>query len=98
VTTVAAARGYPDAPEKGAAISLPASRPAGTLLFHAGTTRAADGALRVSGGRVLCATGLGPDVASAAAASRELAQAVHYEGKVFRRDIGWREAARARAS
>jgi phosphoribosylamine--glycine ligase len=98
VTTVVAARGYPDAPEKGAAIALPLTRPVGTLLFHAGTTRAPDGSLRVSGGRVLCATGLGPDVASAAAASRELAQAIHYEGKVFRRDIGWREAARARAS
>jgi phosphoribosylamine--glycine ligase len=98
VTTVVAARGYPDAPEKGAAVSLPVTRPAGTLLFHAGTTRTPDGALRVSGGRVLCATGLGPDVASAAAASRELAQAIQYQGRVFRRDIGWREAARARAS
>jgi phosphoribosylamine-glycine ligase len=26
--------------------------------------------------------------------SRETAEAIHFEGKVFRRDIGWREAAR----
>jgi len=98
VTTVVASQGYPEAPARGAGITLPVVRPPDTLLFHAGTTRAADGSLRVSGGRVLCATGLGADVASAAAASRELAQAVQYEGKIFRRDIGWREAARARAS
>ncbi len=98
VTTVLASHGYPDAPEKGAVIALPVARPPGTLLFHAGTTRASDGTLRVTGGRVLCATGLGPDVGTAAAASRALAQAIRYEGKVFRRDIGWREVARARAS
>jgi phosphoribosylamine---glycine ligase len=26
--------------------------------------------------------------------SREAAEAIEFEGKVFRRDIGWREAAR----
>lgn len=98
VTTVVASRGYPDAPQKGAAISLPAMRPADTLLFHAGTTRDASGALRAAGGRVLCATGLGRDVAQAAAQSRALAEAIQYEGRVFRRDIAWREVARARAS
>lgn len=98
VTTVVASRGYPEAPEKGAAIALPVTRPPDTLLFHAGTSRAADGTLRVTGGRVLCATGLGPDVAAAAAGSRALAEAIQYDGKVFRRDIAWREVARARAS
>ncbi len=98
VTTVVAARGYPDAPEKGAAITLPLVRPPDTLLFHAGTARAPDGSLRVTGGRVLCATGLGRDVEAAAAGSRALAEAIQYEGKVFRRDIAWREVARARAS
>ncbi len=97
VTTVVASRGYPDAPQKGAAISLPVTRPPDTLLFHAGTTRDAGGALRVSGGRVLCTTGLGRDVAEAAAQSRRLAEAIQYEGRVFRRDIAWREVARARA-
>src|ERR687894_508233 len=58
VTTVLAARGYPDSPEKGAPVSLPANQPSGVTIFHAGTTRASDGVLRVSGGRVLTATGV----------------------------------------
>jgi phosphoribosylamine--glycine ligase len=53
--------------------------------------------LRVAGGRVLCATGYGPTVAAAAEASRRLADAVSFDGKVLRRDIGWREIARAGA-
>ncbi|HWP36951.1 MAG TPA: phosphoribosylamine--glycine ligase [Gemmatimonadales bacterium] len=95
VTTVLAARGYPEAPEKGAAISLPNELPSNTLLFHAGTARDPDGTLRVAGGRVLCATGLGPDVRTAAERSRCLADAITFSGRTLRRDIGWREAARA---
>ncbi|MCH7473490.1 MAG: phosphoribosylamine--glycine ligase [Gemmatimonadetes bacterium] len=97
VATVLAAPGYPDAPEKGAAITLPTELPEHTLLFHAGTEDG-DGTLRVSGGRVLCATGLGEDMSAALAASRRLAAAVEFSGKVCRSDIGWREIARARAS
>jgi phosphoribosylamine---glycine ligase len=98
VTTVLAARGYPDAPEKGAPIAVPATLPEGTLLFHAGTTRESDGALRVAGGRVLNATGLGSTLGKAAARSRALADAVTFDGKVYRRDIGWRELERAGAA
>jgi phosphoribosylamine--glycine ligase len=97
VATVLAASGYPDSPQKGAAISLPAELPRDAVLFHAGTENR-DGALRVSGGRVLCATGLGPDMVTALEASQRLAAAVEFEGKVFRSDIGWREIARAGAS
>jgi phosphoribosylamine--glycine ligase len=97
VTTVLAAPGYPEAPQKGAAITLPTELPPDTVLFQAGTSDA-DGTLRVAGGRVLCATGLGHDVPTALAASQRLVEAVEFEGKVFRRDIGWREIARAGAS
>ncbi len=97
VTTVLAAPGYPESPQKGNAITLPPTLPSDTILFHAGTDDS-DGTLRVSGGRVLCATGLGADVRTALAASHRLAEAVGFEGKVFRRDIGWREIARAGAS
>lgn len=96
VTTVLASPGYPDAPRKGSPIRLPDPIPEDTLLFHAGTARR-DGELVTAGGRVLCATGLGPDVVSAGQASRTLAEAVEFEGKVFRRDIGWREMERAGA-
>jgi phosphoribosylamine--glycine ligase len=98
VTTVLAARGYPDAPAKGMAITLPAELPPDTILFHAGTARDADGTLRANGGRVLCATGIGADIAAAQAASQALAEAVRFDGKTFRRDIAWRETTRARAS
>jgi len=98
VTTILAAPGYPNAPRKGAAVTIPDRLPADTLLFHAGTTRDASGTLRTAGGRVLCATGLGPDVPAARSASVRLAEAIDFEGKVFRRDIAWREVARAGAA
>jgi phosphoribosylamine--glycine ligase len=94
VTTVLAARGYPDAPEKGAAITIPPDLPDGVTVFHAGTARGDDGVLRASGGRVLTVTAVAADFASAQTASRAASEAVTFEGKVFRRDIGWREAAR----
>jgi phosphoribosylamine--glycine ligase len=98
VTTVLASPGYPEAPVKGAAITIPEPFPADTLLFHAGTARDDSGVLRTAGGRVICATGLGTDVPEALGRSRELAEAVQFEGKVFRRDIAWREVARAGAA
>lgn len=95
VTTVLAARGYPASPVKGEAISVPTELPPDTLLFHAGTTIDASGLLRTSGGRVVNATGLGSTVPEAAERSRELAAIVHFESKVYREDIAWREVARA---
>jgi len=94
VTTVLASQGYPDRSEKGAPIILPDPVPYGVTIFHAGTVRGADGALRVGGGRVLAATGVGSDFAEAQRLSRQAAESVEFEGKFFRRDIGWREAAR----
>ncbi|MBK6422129.1 MAG: phosphoribosylamine--glycine ligase [Gemmatimonadetes bacterium] len=94
VTTVLAARGYPDDPEKGAAIEIPATLPPGVTVFHAGTTRDPAGVLRASGGRVLNVTAVAPTFAEAQALSRAGAAAIRYDGKVFRGDIGWREAAR----
>ncbi len=94
VTTVLASRGYPDAPAKGAAIAIPSELPEGVLVFHAGTSRGEDGVLRVAGGRVLNVTGVAPTFDEARRLSREAAAAIEFEGKVYRRDIGWREAGR----
>ena len=94
VTTVLASRGYPDAPAKGAAITIPAHLPEGVTVFHAGTARDADGVLRVSGGRVLNVTAVASTFSEAQRLSRETSEAITFEGKVYRRDIGWREAAR----
>ena len=97
VTTVLAAAGYPDAPRKGAAIRIPGDLPAGVTVFHAGTTRDQSGVLRASGGRVLTVTAVAPTFAEAQRRSREASSAIEFEGKVWRRDIGWREAARVEA-
>jgi len=94
VTTVLAARGYPDVPVKGAEIMIPESLPSGVTVFHAGTARDEDGTLRVMGGRVLNVTAVASSFEDAQAKSREAAEAIQFDGKVFRRDIGWREAAR----
>ncbi|HEU5321690.1 MAG TPA: phosphoribosylamine--glycine ligase, partial [Methylomirabilota bacterium] len=94
VTTVLAAHGYPDAPQKGAAISIPRNPPTGVTIFHAGTKNDPDGTLRVSGGRVLNVTATAATFAEAQRRSREAAEQVVFEGKTWRRDIGWREAER----
>jgi phosphoribosylamine---glycine ligase len=98
VTTVLAARGYPDAPATGDVITLP-ERDARVIPFHAGTSRRADGALVTAGGRVLAATAVAPTFDVAQRASTDYASAVDFAGKQYRTDIGWRESARrARAT
>ncbi len=97
VATVLAARGYPASPELGGEIDLPSNWEPQTLVFHSGTQLGQDGVLRVGGGRVLSVTGLGETVPEAARRSAEACARVSYEGKTYRRDIAWREMARARA-
>jgi phosphoribosylamine--glycine ligase len=94
VTTVLAARGYPERPEKGALIELPETVPPGVSIFHAGTTRTASGHLAVAGGRVFAVTGTGATFGEAQERSRQGAESIVFPGRVFRRDIGWREARR----
>jgi phosphoribosylamine--glycine ligase len=96
LTTVLAARGYPDAPETGKRVTVPSSIPDNVLVFHAGT-KAVDGDVVTSGGRVIAVTGLGGTIAEAAQRSRAMADAIQFEGKYFRRDIGWRELQRVHA-
>jgi phosphoribosylamine--glycine ligase len=98
VTTVLAAAGYPDRPEQGAAIEIPADLPNGAFVFHAGTSRDSAGVLRTAGGRVLAVTGIGATFADAQSTSRLAAERISFAGKQFRTDIGWRELARRRSS
>ncbi len=93
VTTVVAAGGYPGKVRSGDAITLPAPEQ-DVIVFHAGTTRDADGVLRTAGGRVLTVTALGATVAEAQARSVQHAARIRFEGAQLRRDIGWREIAR----
>src|SRR5688572_4218286 len=95
LTTVLAAAGYPGAYEKGKEIRIPAwvEEAEDVIVFHAGTRRE-DGRLVTSGGRVLAVTGVGRTLAEAAERSRAAAAAIEFDGKHYRRDIGWRELER----
>ncbi|HEX3865618.1 MAG TPA: phosphoribosylamine--glycine ligase, partial [Gemmatimonadaceae bacterium] len=92
VTTVLAARGYPESPITGDAIRLSSSPD--TLVFHAGTKRDASGRLVTGGGRVLAVTGLGDTIADARDRSRSLADSIDFAGKQRRTDIASRELMR----
>lgn len=95
VTTVLASRGYPERPETGAEIRIPAELPRGVTVFHAGTARDESGTLRTSGGRVLNVTAVAPNFREARERSRLAADRIGFDGKQFRQDIGWREEARS---
>lgn len=86
---VLAAPGYPEAPRTGQEITgLPADSD-DVKVFHAGTALK-DGRLVTSGGRVLCVTALGDTAKMAQKRAYETAEAIHFEGRQMRHDIGYR--------
>ena len=91
VGVVLASGGYPGAHETGKPITgwHEAARLPSVELFHAGTGRDGD-RLVTAGGRVLVVTATAPTMAEAAARAYEGADAIQFEGKHFRRDIGRR--------
>jgi phosphoribosylamine---glycine ligase len=91
LNTVLASAGYPGAYEKGKEVTIPAglAEDPDVLVFHAGT-RQDEGRVVTSGGRVLSVVGLGGDLETAREHSLRGADAIAFEGKTFRRDIGWR--------
>jgi phosphoribosylamine--glycine ligase len=88
---VLAAHGYPLDPRKGDVITgLPADSDEG-VVFHAGTTLEGEGKaaqVRVSGGRVLCATALGGTTRQAQMRAYELLESIRFDGMQYRKDIG----------
>ena len=62
-------------------------------VFHAGTTLR-DSQTVTSGGRVLCAVGLGTDVRAAQTQAYALVNTIRFDGMQCRRDIGYRALAR----
>ena len=91
---VMAAAGYPDTVRSGDAIEgLDAAARLPGKIFHA-ATRLQDGRVLTTGGRVLCAVGLGDDVAAAQRQAYALTAAVHWPGMQYRHDIGFRAIAR----
>lgn len=89
-TVVLAARGYPDAPKKGAVIEgLEAgAKVADAQIAIGGATRDRDGRVVVSGGRVLSVTGLGETLAAARRTAYECCSKISFEGAQMRTDIG----------
>ncbi|MEZ5512250.1 MAG: phosphoribosylamine--glycine ligase [Steroidobacteraceae bacterium] len=87
---VLAASGYPDSVRKGDVITgLEAAAALPGKVFHAGTALA-NNQVVTSGGRVLCAVGLGDRVRDAQRAAYRLVDAISWPGVQCRRDIGYR--------
>ncbi|MBQ0714763.1 phosphoribosylamine--glycine ligase [Paraperlucidibaca wandonensis] len=90
---VMAAEGYPGDIRTGDTIEGLGHEADGAKVFHAGT-KLVDGQVVTSGGRVLCATGLGESVhAAQQAAYAEIAK-IQWPGETHRLDIGYRAVAR----
>ena len=86
-TVMLVSGGYPEAYEKGKAIS-------GTedikesIVFHAGTKNENE-QLRTSGGRVIALTSFGENIENALTKSFESAEKISFKGKYYRKDIGF---------
>lgn len=87
-TVMLVSKGYPEAYEKGREITRIPSPAKDQLVFHAGT-RAADNKVLTNGGRVMTVTSLAGDLRIALAHSRQTAEDIQFEGKYYRRDIGY---------
>lgn len=79
--------GYPGDFEKSKVISG-MDKVEGSLVFHAGTT-SVDDKIVTSGGRVIAVTTLAKNSQDALSTSLKNADLIAYEGKYFRRDIGF---------
>jgi len=91
---VLAAHGYPQSPRKGDVVSqIPEETPE-VKVFHAGTSLENQNTV-VSGGRVLCVTALGENIQAAQKSALEIAEKIKFDGKQFRKDIGYRAIKRA---
>ncbi|HTM65225.1 MAG TPA: phosphoribosylamine--glycine ligase [Flavipsychrobacter sp.] len=86
-TVMLVSKGYPDSYEKGKVMSG-FDQVEGSILFHAGTA-VKDNETVTNGGRVIAITSYGVDIKDALATSYENASNISFEGKYFRRDIGY---------
>ena len=86
-TVILVSGGYPEAYEKGKPITGSLNQK-DTEVFHAGTKISGD-ALLTSGGRVLALTSMDIDPKRALEKSYEAALRIDFEGKYYRKDIGF---------
>ena len=88
VTVMMVSGGYPEAYEKGKVIEgLDAVE--GSVVFHAGTARNAEGQIITSGGRVLAVTSYGESKDAALAQSFANIKNIKFDKSYFRSDIGF---------
>ncbi len=92
VAVVMAARGYPEAPERGSIIRGldRAGAVPNVTIVHAGTTQDADGTIRAAGGRVLTICATGPNLQAARDAAYKAVGLIDWPEGFCRNDIGWR--------
>ena len=87
VTVMLVSGGYPESYQKGKAISG-LSAVENSMVFHAGTS-INDETLVTSGGRVMAITSFGRTMEAALEKSFQNAHKIEYDGKYFRKDIGF---------
>ncbi|XP_027490133.1 trifunctional purine biosynthetic protein adenosine-3 [Corapipo altera] len=98
VTVVMASQGYPGAYPKGLEITgLAQAQQLGLEVFHAGTALR-DGRVVTGGGRVLTVTALGHDLPTALQQANRGVASIHFQGAIYRKDIGARAIAFLRQS
>ena len=91
MTVIMAARGYPDAPEKGSEIRNldAAAKEKGVVVFHAGTRADGDRVI-ANGGRVLAVTAIGKDLKEARDRAYRAIDLIDWPEGFCRRDIAAR--------
>jgi phosphoribosylamine--glycine ligase len=86
-TVMLVSGGYPEAYDKGK-VMTGLDQVENSLLFHAGTKMQGDEVV-TNGGRVLAITSFGRDMEDAVAKSFSNAEKINYDGKYYRKDIGF---------
>lgn len=86
-TVMMVSGGYPESYPKGKEITG-LENVTGSIPFHAGTKRDADGRLLTSGGRVISVSSLGKDISEALKQSYKSIESIKFDGAYFRSDIG----------
>jgi phosphoribosylamine--glycine ligase len=87
-TVMLVSQGYPGDYEKGK-VMTGLGDITDSLLFHAGTKTAEGDQLVTNGGRVIAVTSFGKNVKEAVTQSLKNAERITFDGKYFRRDIGY---------
>ena len=86
-TVMMVSGGYPGSYEKGKEITG-LDKVDGSIVFHAGT-KARDGRVLTDGGRVIALSSFGDNMKEALELSYANAEKIEFEGKYYRRDIGF---------